>query len=119
VGGSIRQRRPGVWELRVRTGRDALTGRYPQVSRTFEGTKDEAKTALARLSVQVTDGIHHSTDQTVGYLFDRWIKHLEVLGRTPKTVDGYCSLEATDRQAAEIMGRLPLGRKELTDSDAS
>jgi integrase len=92
VPGSLRQRQAGVWELRVRTGRDPLSGRYGQVSRIFRGTKRDAEVALARLTLEVVDGNHHGTDQTVGFLLERWIEHLEVLGRTPKTIDGYRSL---------------------------
>jgi integrase len=88
----MRQRRPGIWEMRVRTGRDPLTGHYGQVSRSFRGTKREAEFALARLVTEVEIGDLASIDQTVGELLDRWVDHLEVLGRTPKTIDGYRSL---------------------------
>jgi integrase len=90
--GSLRERRPGVWELRVGTGRDPLTGRYGQVSRTFRGAKPQAEAALVRLAGEVGDGRHTGTAHTVGFLLDRWVEHLEVLGRAPKTVDGYRSL---------------------------
>jgi integrase len=39
---TLRQRRPGVWEIRVFTGRDAA-GRPTQVSTTVRGTKREAQ----------------------------------------------------------------------------
>ncbi|HET9600519.1 MAG TPA: hypothetical protein VFP08_02975 [Acidimicrobiales bacterium] len=47
MGGSLRSRRPGVWELIIQLPRDPLTGRPRQLSRTFHGTKREAQRALA------------------------------------------------------------------------
>ncbi len=88
----VRERQPGVWELRVRTGRDPLTGRYGQVSRTVRGGKREADRALARLSAEVAEGRHAGTGQTVAVLLDAWVDHLTAQGRTPKTIDGYRSL---------------------------
>jgi integrase len=47
MAGSIRQRSPGVWELRVYIGRDS-TGRVRHKYATFEGTKRAAERKLAR-----------------------------------------------------------------------
>ncbi len=49
MAGSIRARRPGVWELRVYLGRDA-SGHVRHRYATFEGTKREAERALVRLA---------------------------------------------------------------------
>lgn len=45
---TVRERRPGVWEIRVFSGRDA-TGKPTQVSQTVRGTKREAQRVAARL----------------------------------------------------------------------
>jgi integrase/predicted nucleotidyltransferase len=45
---TLRERRPGVWEIRVFTGRDAA-GRPTQISRTMRGTKREAQRVAASL----------------------------------------------------------------------
>ncbi len=90
--GSLREKRKGVWELRVRTGRDPLTGVYSQTSRTFRGSKREAESALARFVTEMAAGAVASTKETLGVLLDRWIDHLEALGRAVKTIDGYRSL---------------------------
>src|SRR5262249_9650274 len=50
--GTLREKRPGVWELRAYVGRDAR-GRPVQVSRTFEGTKRAARGEMARLEASV------------------------------------------------------------------
>ncbi|CAN5856789.1 hypothetical protein BH18ACT2_BH18ACT2_21870 [soil metagenome] len=39
----MRERSPGTWELIVEAGRDPVTGRMRQVSRTFHGTLRDAK----------------------------------------------------------------------------
>jgi hypothetical protein len=38
----MRERSPGAWELIVEAGRDPVSGRRRQVSRTFNGTLSEA-----------------------------------------------------------------------------
>jgi hypothetical protein len=42
--GTKRERRPGVWEIRVAAGTDPVTGRTIQRSVTFHGTKADADT---------------------------------------------------------------------------
>jgi integrase/predicted nucleotidyltransferase len=46
---TVRERKPGVWEIRVFTGRDT-SGRPTQVSRTVRGTKREAQRVAASLA---------------------------------------------------------------------
>ena len=40
------ERSPGVWRLQVTSDPDAVTGRTRRLSRTFRGTKADAKRAL-------------------------------------------------------------------------
>jgi len=59
VKGAIRKgRKPETWELRVSLGRDALTGKYGQLSRTFEGARRDAQTALAELIAEISRDSH-------------------------------------------------------------
>ena len=51
--GTLREKRPGYWELRVQRGRDPLTGQHGQASRTFRGSRLEAEKALAAFYVEV------------------------------------------------------------------
>ena len=85
----MRERSPGVWELVVETGRDPVTGRRRQVSRTFHGTLREAKLARAELLVESSHGRHDGTNATVGDLFEEWILELERKGRSPNTIHCY------------------------------
>jgi len=52
----MRERSPGTWELIVAAGRDPVTGRARQVSRTFHGTLRDATKARAKLLVEVGSG---------------------------------------------------------------
>ena len=68
--GSLRQRRPGSWELRVHAGRDSATGRPAYVTRTVRGDRaaERARCAVA----QVTDSPTSPTFGTLGELCDKW-----------------------------------------------
>jgi len=87
----MRERRPGVWELRAFLGRGA-DGRPRQVSKTFHGGKREARKALAALEVEANAGKHGRPDTaatTVAALLDRHLDNLERLGRAPTTTRTY------------------------------
>ena len=85
----MRERAPDVWELVVQAGRDPVTGKLRQVSRTFRGNLRDAKTARAGLIVEVKRGRHTGSRATVDDLFADWIVELQRKGRSPNTVDGY------------------------------
>lgn len=65
---TIRQRRPGVWEVRVFTGRDER-GRPTQASRTVYGGKKEAQRVAAQLTAVPAA---RSGGRTVSDLFAEW-----------------------------------------------
>jgi integrase len=70
--GSLRQRRPGSWELRVHAGRDDTTGRPRYASRTVHGDREDAERELGLLVAQVKDSPTSPTFGTVGELCDKW-----------------------------------------------
>jgi integrase len=70
--GSLRSRRPGVWELIIQLRRDPMTGQTRQLSRTVHGTKREAQRALAAEVAQVSAGKVTATTQTVADLLASW-----------------------------------------------
>ncbi len=90
MAGTMRERQSGVWELRVRLGRDALTGKHRQISRTFRGTERQASKALAKLMTDSPEGSYAGGNKTVKDLLDRWIEHLEARGgrQRPSTATG-------------------------------
>ncbi len=85
----MRERAPGVWELIVEAGRDPVTGKRRQASRTFRGNLRDAKKARAALLVDVGKGRHTGSRATLNDLFGEWIIELRRKGRSPNTVHGY------------------------------
>jgi integrase len=67
---TIRERRRGVWEIRVFTGRDE-TGRPTQVSRTLKGTKRDAQRLAASLESQPST---HAAGRTVAEVLNAWVE---------------------------------------------
>jgi hypothetical protein len=56
MSGSLREKSPGVWEIRVALGRDPLTGRYRTVSRTVHGGKRKAQEEIAPIVSPAANG---------------------------------------------------------------
>lgn len=80
--GSVRERRPGVWELRAPARNDA--GQAIQVTRTFRGTRREAEQALRGLLGEIDLGHHKERKRTVDDLLTEWLKLVEAQ-RAPAT----------------------------------
>lgn len=102
--GSKRQRQPGVWELRVYLGRDPMTGRPLQRSRTFRGGSRAANDALVKL---LDDARREpiASHGTVATLIDRYLAFLETRGASPKTLASYRSNASA---VVERIGNVPL-----------
>ncbi|MGI9646739.1 MAG: tyrosine-type recombinase/integrase, partial [Ilumatobacteraceae bacterium] len=105
--GSLRERRPGNWELIVQLPRDHSTGKRRQLSRTHLGTKREAQRALAALVADVSAGKVSSSGTTLGELLARWLDHIsEQL--SPTTVREYRRL--VKQLIGPDLGKLRLSR---------
>ncbi len=90
--GSLRERRPGNWELIVQLPRDAATGKPKQLSRSHIGTKREAQRALVALVAQVAE-----QDSVVVDHLERATRPVARPGRQPTVADD-CSRVSTDRE---------------------
>lgn len=87
--GTMTERSPGTWRLRVYIGDDPATGRPRQVSRTYKGTKKHAQTALAELIIDVAGGpVPASGSTTLAVFLDQWISYIAP-SRSPATIRGY------------------------------
>ena len=106
MAGTMREGQSGVWEPRVRVGRDPPTGKHRQISRTFKGTERQASKALAKLMTNAPEGSHAGGNKTVKELLGRRIDHLEARGRTPKTIDDSRSI--TRARLEPALGRVTL-----------
>ena len=69
----MRQRRPGVWEVRVFLGRDPVTRKKRQVSRTVKGTKREAEKVMTGISYEVDRGKFRGTGASFAELCEGWL----------------------------------------------
>ena len=85
----MREREPDVWELIVEAGRDPVTGKRRQASRTFRGNLRDAKKERAALLVEASKGRHDGTRASLDDLFADWIVELKRKGRSPNTIAGY------------------------------
>lgn len=113
--GTIRQRSPGTWELRVSTGRDPLTGRYRTTTKTVRGTKTQAKAALGALVAEVARGKHTGTSATLGTLLDTWLEQISH-DRSPTTIDAYRGW--IERDIRKRLGQTRITALEPSDLDA-
>ena len=84
----MKEREPGVWRLRVYTGRDPRTHNPRQHHETFRGTEAAAKKRLARLVTEAEDGKFSVENATFGDLLDRWLKQIE-RQRSLRTMQDY------------------------------
>lgn len=88
MAGSMTERSPGVWRLRVFLGRDPVTGRPIQSHETFRGTTRQAAKRLAKLVTDVEEGKVDCATATVGQLLDHWLANIEA-ERSPSTIRDY------------------------------
>lgn len=79
------RKRGSSWELRLYTGRDALTGKKQWTTRSVKGTKREAERALAAFVAEADRGVLATPGVTVGELLERWFEHARA-DFSPKTV---------------------------------
>ena len=114
--GTMRERTPGTWELVVSAGRDSGTGRYRRVIRTIRtNSKREAKAALARLEVEVGAGLVTAIDVPLSELLERWMDHIEGLGRSDATIYHY--RQYIDREIKPVLGAKRLSKLTALDLD--
>jgi integrase len=116
----MRERSPGRWELRSYVGRDPLTGKPRQVTRTYAAArrepgvgKREASKRLAALVAEVERGEHGGTRTTFGVLLDEWTAHGERMGRSPKTLYEY--RRKIEKQIRPMLGAKPLDKLSAHD----
>ena len=71
LGSTKRKKRDGVWEIRVYVGRDPITGKPEQVSKTVHGGAREADAALRDLIDKQAPSRDDGVGATFGQLLDK------------------------------------------------
>ena len=116
--GAIRKgHKPGTWELRVSLGRDPLTGKYGQLSRTFEGGRRDAQTALAELIAEISRDSHigSPSNALVNDLLAQWLDLVQDR-LSPTTMRNYRAYAR--RYLAPGIGRRSVRKVTTHDIDA-
>ena len=87
---SIRERRPGVWQIRAYAGINEA-GRSKYVYRTFFGSKSEARKEEIRLKAAAGALPQNVAERswTFGQYFERWMNLYVLPTAAPSTVDNY------------------------------
>ncbi|HVB92121.1 MAG TPA: tyrosine-type recombinase/integrase [Acidimicrobiales bacterium] len=93
----MRERSPGHWELRAFTGRDPVTGKPRQATRTFRGSEKAAGKALSQFVSEVEAGTFERTSATVGQLLDKWLEAAETSQRPLTLYENKRKIEARIR----------------------
>jgi hypothetical protein len=91
----MRERRPGVWEVRLALGADRVTGRCRQRSVTVRGDRraaESARAVWAQAAVLVRTSRRADATITTGQLLQLWLR-ADHRWR-PSTLTGYRSLVA-------------------------
>ena len=114
--GTMRERSPGHWQLRVYVGRDPVTGKPRQVTRTFKGGERAAAKALAALVTEVETGSFNRTSATVSQLLDKWLEAGE-WNQRPRTL--YENRRKIDGRIRPILGHILLAELEPDVIDAA
>ena len=105
----MRERRPGVWQLRVYLGVDPASGKKRYVGRSLTGGKRDAQRALARLVTEAESlaaakpAAIEAKKMTLTELVDEHIRRHE---GSPTTLIAYRSILKT--HIAPTIGRLPV-----------
>jgi len=106
---TIREKRPGVWEVRVFTGSDA-SGRPTQLSRTVHGGERDAQRLAAQLESWGRKA--KPADRSVSDALVEWVK---------QNIDTWAASSARDQQSRvkslkeDQIARLPLARLTVAD----
>jgi hypothetical protein len=106
---TMREKRPGVWEVRAFTGRDER-GRPTQVSRTVHGTKRDAQRAAAEMTLRPSN----AAGRTVGGLLDLWLELNEAVW-APSTRRDQVSRAALVK--ADPIAQIAVARLSVADVD--
>jgi hypothetical protein len=115
MSGSIRQLKNDYWLLRVDQGRDPLTGRRIQASKTVSGNRKAAERALDELKFSIRNQITTPSTLTLSVLIDLWAESLTKNGRKRSTSSLYHTRKRYVRYAEATIGSRPISSLKSTE----
>lgn len=113
--GSLREKQPGRWELRVPLAPDPVSGARRQRSVSLRGTRRQAERELVRLIADADSGRDTGTRATLSVLLEKWWEHK--IGRlSPTTAREYKRL--VDTRIRPDLGKRRIDSLTAADLDA-
>jgi len=106
------ERSPGHWRLQVMGDPDPVNGDKQRLSRTFIGTRTEAREELQRLVVAAGAGLQGGSTTTVAALLEQFVTTAQV---SPTTAQDWRSV--INHHLIPELGDLPLWRLNARDCD--
>lgn len=103
--GGLREKSPGVWEVRLEAGRDPVTGRRRQISRSVRGTKRQAQQVLNALVADADAGRVSASTAMFKQLTDEWLA-MAGADLSPTTLRRYRGL--LDKRILPALGTRPV-----------
>jgi integrase len=104
MSGNIRELKNGKWLVRVESGRDSVTGRRVQKSKTIAGSKRDARKILHGLQLEVSQNPISSSKITLNELFDMWIGSTTKGGKIRAETSVYNTRHRYDRYVRNSIG---------------
>jgi integrase len=105
--GHIKKRSPTSWTVVLDAGRDPLSGKRRQLTRSLRGTKREAEALLVKLLREQDLGLSVPSGRTtVAEFLERWLNDYVAGGTAPKTSRTYEDI--VRRHLIPALGRLRL-----------
>lgn len=115
MNGSMREKAPGVWEVRFMSGIDPVTNKYRQLSRTVRGNRTQARQALNKYLVKAQGGRYDGTSSTFGELVVKWLE-LTMNDLSPTTLRTYRNL--LKKHILPGLGARPVNTIKTSDLDS-
>ncbi|MDA1271793.1 MAG: tyrosine-type recombinase/integrase [Chloroflexi bacterium] len=107
--GSVEQRSPGTWSIRVELLPDPQTGKRRQKRTTFKGAKREAEKRLSQILHEVDTGSFvNPAKLTVGDFLRQWLKDYVETGVRATTKEGYQII--IEKHLIPNLGNIPLSQ---------
>jgi len=114
MSGTLREKYPGIWQVRFEAGRDPVTGQRRQLSQNVHGTKRQAQQALNALVAEAEAGKRVSTTATFEQLSEKWLELAES-DLSPTTLRRYKNL--LSKRILPALGDRPVGSIKAMELD--
>ena len=115
MSGSIRQIKASYWLVRVDQGRDPLTGKRIQASKTVRGNRKAAEFALDELKFSLREQRSTPSTLTLSELIEQWAESLTKSGRKRSSVSLYNTRKRFYRYVQPAIGSRPISTLESTE----